>query len=200
MKNAPRLVLVTSAIAFMSWVLVSSTRARAQAVGNDAVYNSTTGITFSPSFIDASTLLPKLGKDLCDAIYGLLSGQPGFPPYPSAGAVIDARGIRGATNLTCTHGTPWTEGNNTVNLPSTILLPATGGATPTPIIISTPWILPSNTHLIGEGDGIPSSGSTPGGWPSLSRPLRRLGLFSRQSQDVLWTLPGVSMYSLRETA
>src|SRR6202030_2492546 len=44
---------------------------------------------------------------------------------------------------------------------------ATGGATPTPIIISSLWILPSNTHLIGEGDGIPmySSGtliSTPG--------------------------------------
>jgi hypothetical protein len=81
--------------------------------------------------------------------------------------VIDARGISGTSNLKCTHGTPWTEGSTTVTAPSTILLPATGGATPTPIIISTPWILPSNTHLIGEGDGIPvySSGtltSTPG--------------------------------------
>jgi len=77
--------------------------------------------------------------------------------------VIDARGVRGATNLTCTHGSPWTEGVNTVSLPSTILLPATGGATPTPIIIpnSSPWILPANTHLIGEGDGT-SGGSTTG--------------------------------------
>ena len=57
---------------------------------------------------------------------------------------------------------PWNNGTTYLNKPSTILLPATGGATPTPIIISTPWILPSNTHLIGEGDGIPSSGFTPG--------------------------------------
>ena len=70
--------------------------------------------------------------------------------------------------MTCTIS-PWGSGSGYLNVPSTILLPATGGATPTPIIIpnSSPWILPSNTHLIGEGDGIPvySSGSlvsTPG--------------------------------------
>jgi hypothetical protein len=162
MKNIHRLVMVTSALSFLL-VLVSPTPARAQAVGNDAVYNSTNGVTFSPPFIDASMFLPPnstLGRDLCDAIYRLFSGFTGFPPYPSTGAVIDARGIGGTTNLTCTHGTPWSEGSNSVNLPATILLPATSGATPTPIVISTPWVIPSNTHLIGEGDGIGSSAAT----------------------------------------
>ena len=113
MKNTHGLVFFTSAVVLTSLALVSTTRA--QSTGNDAVYNSTNGVTFSPSFIDASMLLPpnsQLGKDLCDAIYGLLSGQAGFPHYPSVGAVIDARGVSGTTNLTCTHGTPWSEGSN----------------------------------------------------------------------------------------
>jgi hypothetical protein len=118
--------------------------------GQDAVYNSTGGIVGSPSFIDASMFLRGTqGRDLCDTIYGILSSSFGST-YPAAGAVIDARGISGATNLTCTHGTPWSEGSSSVSLPSTILLPATGGSTPTPIIIATPWVIPSNTHLIGE--------------------------------------------------
>jgi hypothetical protein len=92
----------------------------------------------------------------------------GLLQLPATGAVIDARGIRGSTALTCPTGTtPWNNSTTTVSVPSTILLPATGGTTPTPIVISSPWILPLNTHLIGEGDGIPiySSGtlvSTPG--------------------------------------
>jgi hypothetical protein len=138
--------------------------------GQNGVYNATCnngtpGVTGSPAFIDASMLLlpnSPLGRDLCDAIYRLLSGFQGFPPYPSTGAVIDARGVSGTTNLTCTHGSPWTESGNIVSLPSTILLPATGSTSPTPIIISTPWILPANTHLIGEGNGIPSTGFAPG--------------------------------------
>jgi hypothetical protein len=63
--------------------------------------------------------------------------------------------------MTCATGTtPWNNGATYLNKPATILLPATSGATPTPIIISTPWIIPSNTHLIGEGDGIGSSAAT----------------------------------------
>jgi len=168
MKNAHRFVLGTAAVALVSWLLVCSTLARAQAAGNDAVFNSQNQITFSPSFIDVSMLLPpnsNIGKDLCDAIYGLLSGQPLFPLYPVTGAVIDARGVSGAVNLTCSHGSPWTEGGNTVTAPSTILLPATGALPTNPsnsIVISTSWILPPNTHLIGEGDGIPIF-STSGG-------------------------------------
>ncbi|HSZ00508.1 MAG TPA: hypothetical protein VK788_13500 [Terriglobales bacterium] len=148
MKNTRRLVL---AIASIFWALASPPLAPAQAVGNNAVYNSTNGVTFSTSFIDASMFLSPnstLGRDVCDAIYRLLSGFPGFPPYPSTGAVIDARGISGATNLTCTHGSPWTEGSNTVTVPSTILLPA--GT----IIIPATWVLPNYTRLVGAGDAL----------------------------------------------
>jgi hypothetical protein len=97
MKTRIASALVASAITLMSSVVVSPTLAGAQAIGNDAVYNSSNTVTFSPSFIDASMLLPPnstLGRDLCDAIYRLLSGFSGFPPYPSAGAVIDARGCQ----------------------------------------------------------------------------------------------------------
>jgi len=131
--------------------------------GYDAVYNSSGNITASPSFIDASVTQQLNQTDLCATVYSIFKGTRGNPPYPATGAVVDARGISGATALTCAAGTtPWNNGTTTVSVPSTILLPATGGATPTPIIISTPWILPANTHLIGEGDGLPSSGSAPG--------------------------------------
>jgi hypothetical protein len=64
--------------------------------------------------------------------------------------------------MTCT-ASPWGSGSSYLNVPSTILLPATGGTTsPKPIIIPGTWILPPNTRLIGEGDGIPSGSSTPG--------------------------------------
>jgi hypothetical protein len=111
----------------------------------------------SSSFIDANTFLNPTtqGRDLCDTIFYIFTHG-----YPSTGAVIDARGISGSANLTCTHGTPWTEGSNTVSLPSTILLPATTGAAP--ITIPSTWSLPPNTHLIGEGDGILPTGLTLG--------------------------------------
>ena len=158
-------------LAVLGWSLIYPSQMDAQTEGNDAVYNASNAVTFSPSFIDASQFLNPLtqGRDLCDTIFGIFTNKWGVASYPAAGAVIDARGISGTSNLKCTHGTPWTEGSTTVTAPSIILLPATGGATPNPIIIpnSSPWILPSNTHLIGEGDGIPtySSGtliSTPG--------------------------------------
>jgi hypothetical protein len=128
-------------------------------LSQNAICSSSSGCSTtvgSPAFIDASMLLPPnsttLGRDLCDAIYRLLTGFTGFPPYPSTGAVIDARGITGATNLTCTHGSPWTE-STSVSVPSTILLPA--GT----IVIPTTWVLPNNTTLIGVGDNLPASTS-----------------------------------------
>jgi hypothetical protein len=116
MKSTLPVALFTGTIALMSWTFVSPTLVLAQAVGDDAVYNSTNGIAFSPSFIDASTFLPPnstLGRDLCDAIYRLFTGFSGFPPYPAAGAVVDARGVSGA-NLTCSHCSPWAEGSTRI--------------------------------------------------------------------------------------
>jgi hypothetical protein len=169
-RLASRWIILPVVVAFVSLLLTPPVASQLTSPGNDAVYNSSGNVTLSPAFIDASVFVGSgQGSDICDVLYKIFNGVFFKNGYPSTGAVIDARGISGATNLTCTHGSPWTEGSTTVSLPSTILLPATGGATPTPIIIpnSSPWILPSNTHLIGEGDGIPvySSGtlvSTPG--------------------------------------
>ena len=123
--------LFAVAAVLVGWLSVFTNYAHAQgSQGQDAVYNSSNGIVGSSSFIDASMFLRGTqGRDLCDTIYGILSSSFGST-YPAAGAVIDARGISGATNLTCTHGTPWSEGSSSVSLPSTILLPATGAALP----------------------------------------------------------------------
>jgi len=126
--------------------------------GQDAVYNSSNQVTNSPAFIDASMFAssPPPPRNFCTVLNWVLN--PVNNIVPAAGAVIDARGFNSTnTSMTCT-GTPW---NGIANPPpSTILLPATSGATPAPIIISTPWVIPSNTHLIGEGDGIGSSAAT----------------------------------------
>jgi hypothetical protein len=81
--------------------------------------------------------------------------------YPTAGTVvIDARGINttnskhSSGNLLCA-GTPWFNGTNaSTSNPATILLPA---AT---ILISSTWILPDGSKVIGEGSGGGSSGTT----------------------------------------
>jgi hypothetical protein len=124
--------------------------------GQDAVYNSSAQVTNSPSFIDASMFAFNNGT-ICSVIYNILTSTN--PPYPSGGAVVDARGLANstpATSMTCTtaHPSPWAGIANP--LPSTILLPA--GT----IVIPSGWVLPKSTRLIGEGDGIPSNGLTPG--------------------------------------
>jgi hypothetical protein len=120
--------------------------------GQNGVYNATCnngnpGVVGSSAFIDAS-MFPAAGRDFCGVLKFILSSST----YPPAGAVIDARGLPGTTgtNMTCS-ASPWAGITNPP--PATILLPATGGTTPTPIVISSIWVLPSNTHLIGEGDG-----------------------------------------------
>jgi hypothetical protein len=149
-----------SAIALIGLLLTVVGLAEAQSPGNNAVYNSSNGVTFSLSFIDASVFIGNgnnQSSNICGAIYGILSGA--FYNYPATGAIIDARGISGPTALTCPTGrTPWNNGTTTVNVPSTILLPPTGA---NPIVIPTTWVLPSKTRLVGEGENNPVS-STPG--------------------------------------
>jgi len=164
MSNKSSIFAVSICLVLLSWLAIHPVQAQTPTESNNAVYNPLNGVTFSGSFVEASMLLPPhnttQAADICDAIYGIFINKWATGSYPSTGEVIDARGISGGTNLKCTHGTPWSEGGNSVNLPATILLPATSGATPTPIVISTPWVVPSNTHLIGEGDGIGSSAAT----------------------------------------
>jgi hypothetical protein len=125
------MLLATVAIVSWSLALPSTTDAQntclAGSQGQNAVYNATCnnnnpGVVGSPAFIDASKFLGGAqGRDLCDTIFGIMGNQYGNS-YPASGAVIDARGVSGSA-LTCTHGSPWTEGSDTVPVPSTILLP-----------------------------------------------------------------------------
>jgi hypothetical protein len=125
--------LFTVAVVLVCWFSAFTHYAQAQgSQGQDAVYNSSNGIVGSSSFIDANTFLNPAtqGRDLCDTIFYI------FTHNYAAGSVIDARGISGTTNLTCTHGTPWTEGSTTVTAASTVLLPA--GT----MVIPSKWVLP----------------------------------------------------------
>jgi hypothetical protein len=170
LRQTPSPMLRGVMLALLALLALAAYPASAQTqnvTGQDAVYNSSNATTPSPSFIDASVSQKVSHTDLCATIYNIFTAAPPNPAYPAAGAVIDARSISGTTALTCAAGkTPWNNGTTTVNSPSNILLPATGGGNNfTPIVISTSWVLPPKTHLIG-------------GWPSLSRSLRRLGLFA----------------------
>ncbi|MBZ5574915.1 MAG: hypothetical protein LAO09_23930 [Acidobacteriia bacterium] len=108
------------------------------------------------------------GLNLCQTIYFILTNG-----YPSGGKVIDARGMGGSA-LTCT-GTPWNQGGTFVNVPSTILLPA--GT----IVIPQTWVLPSKTHLIGQGDNI-AAGTTLKANTSFSSPMIQFGSVTGASE------------------
>jgi hypothetical protein len=160
MTNAARLsrTLFTAAVVSACLCSFSISSAAQAAQGNNAVYDSNGNCTssscgFSGAFIDASMFLNPVtqGKDFCDTINGILRSKFGNT-YPSAGAVIDARGISGSA-LTCTIGSPWSENGVYVNKPSVILLPA--GT----ITTSIAWVLPANTKLIGTAKGNPSLGT-----------------------------------------
>jgi hypothetical protein len=144
MKSSAQLIsacmLVVTIIVLVTWF---PTSARAQgSQGQNAVYNSSTGTVGSSAFIDAS-MFPATGRDFCGVLNFILSSSG----YPTAGAVIDARGLPGSTStsMTCA-ASPWS--GITSPPPSTILLP------PGTIDISSTWVLPSYTHLVGEGDGL----------------------------------------------
>jgi hypothetical protein len=122
--------------------LFSAVPAAAQ-TGQNAVYNGTSPVP-SPSFIDASQFAGS-ATDICGVLQFVLAESS----YPASGAVIDARGFNpNNTKMTCS-ASPWAGITNPP--PSTILLPA--GT----IQISTSWVLPSNTRLIGEGESDPLS-------------------------------------------
>jgi hypothetical protein len=160
-RTASGMYLGTMAV-LVSACLTVPTPAVAQDQGYNAVYNLAGNKAVSASFFDASMFIGTgntQSPTICGAIYGILSGGFLTPPQTfTSGSVVDARGISGATALTCGAGTtPWSQDGNgyVLNVPSTILLPA--GT----IVIPTKWVLPSNTHLVGEGSTL-SGGLTPG--------------------------------------
>src|SRR5579863_1178548 len=147
------------ALFFAGWILIFTAAAGAQNQGQNAAYDSSGGVTPSPGFIDASMFTGSTTNNICAVLNYVMTPSHGI--IPSAGAVIDARGLPGtfSTSMTCTTTNPSPWAGITNPPPTTILLPATGA---NPIIIPSTWGLPPNTRLIGEGDGIPATGSTPG--------------------------------------
>lgn len=89
---------VIAILGLVCWFSASlTTTAQVQKLqGQDTVYNSSGQTTNSPSFIDASQFA-QTGVDFCAVLYGILSSTT--TNYPSAGAVVDARGLPGSTNL-----------------------------------------------------------------------------------------------------
>jgi|GEM_PF-1470817 len=148
-----RLWLVIIAV-FIGWLLISPTAAQATCTtnqGNNAAYGTCAGSTpapqGSPAYIDASVVTP--GTDFCNTLFNIINSAPGYPAYPTSGAVIDARGI--SAPVPCASGsTPWISGSTApaTNYPATILLPA---AT---ITISNTWILPQHSRIVGQGPGL----------------------------------------------
>jgi hypothetical protein len=136
------------------------TSAQAQ-TGENAVYNSSgtcsvsSPCASSPAFIDATVFASSTYADICTLLHHVLVSivQTTYP----YGAIIDARGLpftTPSTSMTCTTTpSPWYGISSPP--PSTILLPATTSSAP--ISIPSTWVLPANTHLVGEGDNVSSS-------------------------------------------
>ena len=135
-------------LAAIAWCLTTSAGVQAQTAGNKAVYNASSACCISSAaFVDASV---RSGSTICQKIYSALQA------LPAAGGVVDARGIN--SNMTCNGSeTPWFQSPNNVLTPSTILLPA--GT----ITISSSWIMPDATRVIGEGIGGEGAGSNTSG-------------------------------------
>jgi hypothetical protein len=166
MKGTSRLVwgrMFLAAVFALVGCVSFCKKAEAQ-TGNNAVYNSSGNCSpsspcaSSPAFIDAS-VFAQAGSNICKVLNFMLTPANGI--IASYGAVIDARGLpftTPSTSMTCTTANPSPWAGITNPPPSTILLPAT--TTTAPIVIPSIWILPPNTHLIGEGDNISSSTTT----------------------------------------
>jgi hypothetical protein len=139
-RLASRWVLLGAVMAVLLCMSASQVHGQTQE-GYNAIFKSSSaclsgGCTYSSAFIDASVFT---GTDFCVKVNNALN------ELPTTGGVIDARGIHLSGGNTCA-SSPFTN-PNTINKPSTVLLPS--GT----ITISTTWILPNGTKIVGEGGG-----------------------------------------------
>jgi hypothetical protein len=125
----------------VGWLVGTPVLAYAQA-GANAVMPSSGSPLSSVAFVDALGYSAS-GTDICSAIRNILGT---YKSSGSNGLVIDARGFSGA-GLTCSSSDPINPWNTGADVPynNTVLLPV--GT----IQIYTPWILPENTRIVGEG-------------------------------------------------
>ena len=148
--------------ALLALLVPCSTFVKSQTAGNTGVYNQSSNsapVAYSPAYVDASAIYyyensqVVTGVDFCTIINNILTSAAGYPPFPPQGAVIDARGI---LNLPTSngHGGYFTNPLQCLENPfkgitqptkAALLLPA---AT---ISIQFPWVIPSETRIIGAG-------------------------------------------------
>jgi hypothetical protein len=153
--------MLAVAVSLLAGLAMIPAQMQAQHAGNNAVYNSGgTSVIGSPAIIDAS-VFANTSTTICATIYNILTGASGYGTYPSAGAVIDARGLTSSNSkLTCSSSpaeSPWdphTSGSTYADVPSVILLPA--GT----ITISYTWVLPNSTKIVGQGASTPVTTGT----------------------------------------
>ncbi|MGA8429362.1 MAG: hypothetical protein WB729_06045 [Candidatus Sulfotelmatobacter sp.] len=152
-RTATEFLLVSilcASIVFLSNFVMAQDPAGANVTGHPVAFNaassSSSSFAYSPAYIDASTLYynnyPNL--DICQTINQILTGANGVA-YPSAGIVVDARGILEGQGAGLCQVNPFD--SVVTSFQTTILLPATTIAT------ECPWVLPSYTRIIGEGRG-----------------------------------------------
>jgi Pectate lyase superfamily protein len=157
--------------------------------GNNTVYETCSGSVTkvgSSAYIDASAYDSNTSHDICARINNALLSS-GF----KGGTVIDARGINPGTTQSCASnpfvkmiGPPPTFGP-----PSTVLLPS--GT----ITMSTAWVVPDQTQIVGEGPGhtilqAVSSGFTDAD-PSPNTAMLHMGLASSG------TITGAIVFAVR---
>jgi hypothetical protein len=135
-------------IVLLAWFLASPVTSHAQMAGNKAVYDAS-GTNCPPCLpstasVDASVVT---GSDICQQIYNALQSIPGGPK------VVDARGITTAASCSSSE-TPWLKSGIYLNQASTVLLPA--GT----ITVSSSWILPNGTRLMGTQTATGGPGTT----------------------------------------
>jgi hypothetical protein len=158
--------LIAGSLILFGCFSISSITSHAQMAGNKAVYDASGNCSpclSSTATVDASVVN---GSDVCQKIYNALQSIPAGPK------VVDARGIN--SNLTCTGTeTPWLKSGINAIVASTILLPART------ITISSPWILPDGTRLIGQGTGTANTVQT-----VLQAPLNFSGTMIKMGDNV----------------
>ena len=160
--------IVVLAFWFSAYSISASAQTGSQGQ-NGVYYADQTCCKGTSAFVDASTFV-FLNSDFCTVLYTILHA----PTYSVT--VIDARGLSSSnTNMTCASGTPWNQGGISANVPSTILLPA--GT----ITIPQTWVLPSKTHLIGQGDNI-GAGTILKANTSFSSPMIQFGSVTGASE------------------
>jgi hypothetical protein len=148
MNATCKLFLVCALLASLFVAANGQVPATINVPGNTVVYNSasTSSQSYSSSYIDASVFYyPAESVDICHVINNILRAQYTGVGYPSTGSVIDARGILEGPNATTCAINPFD--GVTDPFQTTILLPA---AT---IRTQCPWVLPSNTRIVGQGRG-----------------------------------------------